>query len=142
MFIHEFGSLTDWISDTFSQGHTDLQSLVMCLDHRAAHMSLVAETNVCNAHMNRPGRIEMPEQIHKVAAIVLHDTAQPFLVSPIPELAHIPGITAVNGLGTDVEVPNQNDSPTGSQTGLHAALQRLFNQEKTKNQCMSGGQAE
>ncbi len=104
-------------------------------------MSWVVETNVCCAHMNRPGRIEMPEQIHKVAAIVLHDTAQPFLISPIPELAHIPGITAVNGLGTDVEVPNQNDSPAGSQTSLHAALQRLFRQEKTKKS-ISGGQAE
>ena len=84
----------------------------------------------------------MPEQIHKVAAIALHDTAQPFLVSPVPELAHIPGITAVDGLGTDVQVPNQNDGSAGSQTGLHAALQCLFNQEKTKKQSMSGGQAE
>ena len=84
----------------------------------------------------------MPEQIHKVAAVVLHDTAQPFLVSPVPELAHIPGITAVDGLGTDVEVANQNDGPAGSQTGLHAALQRLFNQEKTKKQSMSANQAE
>ncbi len=84
--------------------------------------------------MNRPGRIEMPEQIHKVAAIVLHDIAQPFLVSPIPELAHVPRITAVNGLGTDVEVPNQNNSPASSQTGLHTALQCLFNQEKTQKQ--------
>ena len=92
--------------------------------------------------MGRPGRKEMPEEIHKVAAVVLHDTAQPFLVSPIPKLAHIPGITAVNGLGTDVEVPNKNDSPAGSQTGLHAALQCLFNQEKTKKHSMSGGQAE
>ncbi len=103
---------------------------------------LIVETNVCCADMNRPGRIEMPEQIHKVAAIVFHNTAQPFLVSPVPKLAHIPGITAVNGLGTDVEVSNQNDSPAGSQTGLHAALQRLFNQEKTKKQSMSGVQAE
>ena len=83
--------------------------------------------------MGRPGRIEMPEQVHKVAAVVLHDTAQPFLVSPIPELAHIPRITAVNGLGTDVEISHQNDSPIGSQTGLHAALQRLFNQDQTKS---------
>jgi hypothetical protein len=75
----------------------------------------------------------MPEQIHKVAAIVLHDSAQPFLVSPVPELAHIPGITAVNGLGTDVEIPNQNDGPAGSQTGLHAALQRLFNQKRLRS---------
>ena len=27
-------SLIDWISDTRSQGYTDLQSLVKCLDHR------------------------------------------------------------------------------------------------------------
>jgi len=27
-------SLTDWMSDTRSQGYTDLQSLVKCLDHR------------------------------------------------------------------------------------------------------------
>jgi len=27
-------SLIDWISDTQSQGYTDLQSLVKCLDHR------------------------------------------------------------------------------------------------------------
>jgi hypothetical protein len=26
--------LIDWISDTRSQGYTDLQSLVKCLDHR------------------------------------------------------------------------------------------------------------
>ena len=26
--------LIDWISDTLSQGHTHLQSLVKCLDHR------------------------------------------------------------------------------------------------------------
>ncbi len=27
-------SLIDWISDTRSQGYTDLQSLLKCLDHR------------------------------------------------------------------------------------------------------------
>jgi len=26
--------LIDWISDTLSQGYTNLQSLVKCLDHR------------------------------------------------------------------------------------------------------------
>ena len=30
-------SLIDWISDTCSQGYTDMQSLVKCLDHRLAH---------------------------------------------------------------------------------------------------------
>ena len=83
--------------------------------------------------MNRPGRIEMPEQVHKVAAIVLHDSAQPLLVSPVPELTHIPRITAVDGLGTDVEVPNQNDSSAGSQTSLHAALQRLVTRQRLRS---------
>ena len=72
-----------------------------------------------------PGRIEVPEEVHKEPPIVRHDSAQPLLISPVPELARVPGITAVNGLGTDVEVPNQNDSPAGSQASLHAALQRL-----------------
>ena len=72
-----------------------------------------------------PGWIEVPEKVHKETPIVGHDSAQPLLISPVPELARVPGITAVNGLGTDVEVPNQNDSPAGSQASLHAALQRL-----------------
>ena len=38
-------SLIDWISDTRSQGYTDLQSLVKCLDHRG--FVLVLDT-VCS----------------------------------------------------------------------------------------------
>jgi len=34
--------LVDWISDTRSQGCTDLQSLVKCLDHRG--VALVLDT--------------------------------------------------------------------------------------------------
>ena len=41
---HAF-SLIDWISDTRSQGYTDLQSLVKCLDHRG--IVLVLDT-VCS----------------------------------------------------------------------------------------------
>jgi len=35
--------LIDWISDTLSQGYTNLQSLVKCLDHR----NIVSDT-VCS----------------------------------------------------------------------------------------------
>ena len=35
-------SLIDWISDALSQGYTNLQSLVKCLDHR----NIVSDT-VC-----------------------------------------------------------------------------------------------
>ncbi len=38
-------SLIGWISDTRSQGYTDLQSLVKCLDHRG--IVLVLDT-VCS----------------------------------------------------------------------------------------------
>ncbi len=47
-FIHRVDgntcvSLVDWISDTLSQGYTNLQSLVNCLDHR----NIVSDT-VCS----------------------------------------------------------------------------------------------
>ncbi len=38
-------SLIDWISDTLSQGYTDLQSLVKCLDHR----DIVSDTGCSQA---------------------------------------------------------------------------------------------
>ena len=53
--------------------------------------------------------MKMPEQVHKRTAIVLHHTAEPLLVCPVPELSQVPRITAVNRLGTDVEVPEQDD---------------------------------
>jgi len=34
-------SLIDWILDTRSQGYTDLQSLVKCLDHRDIQAKVV-----------------------------------------------------------------------------------------------------
>jgi len=37
--------LIDWISDTLSQGYTDLQSLVKCLDHR----DIVSDTGCSQA---------------------------------------------------------------------------------------------
>ncbi len=37
---HPCVSLIDWISDTRSQGCTDLQSLVKCLDHRGIVLAL------------------------------------------------------------------------------------------------------
>ena len=41
-------SLIDWISDTRSQGHTDLQNLVKCLDHRGiVLMSETVGSQVC-----------------------------------------------------------------------------------------------
>ena len=36
-------SMIDWISDTLSQGHTNLQSLVKFLDHRG-----IASDTVCS----------------------------------------------------------------------------------------------
>lgn len=78
-----------------------------------------------------PGWVEVPKEVHKEPPIVRHDSAQPLLVSPVSELARVPGITAVNGLGTDVQVPDQNDSPAGSQASLHAALQRLYVNDTT-----------
>ena len=35
--------LIEWISDTLSQGYTNLQSLVKCLDHR-----VIASDTVCS----------------------------------------------------------------------------------------------
>lgn len=56
-----------------------------------------------------PVGMEMPEQVSEASATMLHYAAEPLLVGSVPELAWVPGITAVNRLGTDVEVPNQND---------------------------------
>ncbi len=39
LFLH-LVSLIDWISDTLSQGCTDLQRLVKCLDHRGIVLAL------------------------------------------------------------------------------------------------------
>ena len=42
-------SLIDWISDTRSQGCTDLQSLVKCLDHRGIVLALdTVYVHVCS----------------------------------------------------------------------------------------------
>ena len=38
--MQQLFSLIGWISDTCSQGYTDLQSLVKCLDHRGAVLVL------------------------------------------------------------------------------------------------------
>lgn len=57
----------------------------------------------------QPVGMKMPEQVSEVSTTVLHNAAEPLLVSPVPELAWVPRITAVNWLGTDVEIPNQND---------------------------------
>jgi len=43
MSLHVTISLIDWISDILSQGYTNLQSLVKCLDHR----NIVSDT-VCS----------------------------------------------------------------------------------------------
>ena len=43
-FVH-IVPLIDWISDTLSQGYTDLQSLVKCLDHR----DIVSDTGCSQA---------------------------------------------------------------------------------------------
>ena len=56
-----------------------------------------------------PVGMEMPEQVHKRTTIVLHDTAEPLFVRSVPELSQVPRITAVNGLGTDVQIPEQDD---------------------------------
>ena len=41
-------SLIDWISDTLSQGYTNLQSLVECLDHRGiASDTAYSQARVC-----------------------------------------------------------------------------------------------
>ena len=53
--------------------------------------------------------MEMPKKVGEVSTAVLHNAAEPLLISPVPEFAQVPGITAVNWLGTDVEVPNQDD---------------------------------
>ena len=45
------GFLLDWISDILSQGYTDLQSLVKCLDRRG-----VASDTVCSqARLRKAG---------------------------------------------------------------------------------------
>ncbi len=41
-------SLVDWISDTLSQGYTNLQSLVKCLDHRGVPPdTLCSQARLC-----------------------------------------------------------------------------------------------
>ncbi len=47
--LNVFSDLVDWISDARSQGHTKLQSLVKCLDHRdtSAVDSLKCGTTSC-----------------------------------------------------------------------------------------------
>ncbi len=43
-------SLIDWISDTLSQGYTNLQSLVKCLDHRGiASDTVCSQARLCEA---------------------------------------------------------------------------------------------
>jgi hypothetical protein len=43
-------SLIDWISDTRSQGYTNLQSLVRCLDHRdIASDTVCSQARLCQA---------------------------------------------------------------------------------------------
>lgn len=59
--------------------------------------------------MYKPVGMEMPEQVSEASTTMLHNAAEPLLVASVPELAWVPGITAVNRLGTDVEVPNQDD---------------------------------
>lgn len=44
--------------------------------------------------------MEMSEQVGEVTTIVLHDAAEPLLIGPVPKLAQVPGITAVDWLGT------------------------------------------
>lgn len=53
--------------------------------------------------------MKMPEQVSEASTTMPHYTAEPLLVSSVPELAWVPRFTAVNWLGTDVEVPNQDD---------------------------------
>ena len=53
-------SLTGWISDTLSQGYTDLQSLVKCLDHRNS----VSDTGCSQAKV-----------VHVLGAIQMHCNA-------------------------------------------------------------------
>lgn len=59
--------------------------------------------------MYKPVGMEMPEQVSEASTTVLHDAAEPLFIGPVPELAWVPGITAVDWLGTDVEVANQDD---------------------------------
>ncbi len=43
-------SLTDWISDTLSQGYANLQSLVKCLGHRdIASDTVCSQARLCEA---------------------------------------------------------------------------------------------
>ena len=49
--------LTDWISDTRSQGYTDLQSLAKCLDHRG--VVLVLDTTTYTVVVTSFGQLEI-----------------------------------------------------------------------------------
>lgn len=51
----------------------------------------------------------MPKQVGEVTTTVLHYAAEPLLITSVFELDQVSRITAVNWLGTDVEVPNQDD---------------------------------
>jgi hypothetical protein len=47
--IHPLGPLIKWISDTLSQGCTNVQSLVRCLDHRGVASATVCSQASCHA---------------------------------------------------------------------------------------------
>lgn len=72
----------------------------------------------------------MPEQVDEVAAAVLHDRPQPFLVSSVQEFAQVAWVAAVNGLRADVEIAQEDHCTICCQASLHTQLQGLHSATK------------